>query len=124
DGIGRQCKVGKETIVGPLVALRRFLAENEQGRHDRLLGMVKRLESATGSLRNARTEVRTGGATPRFILTLERGFKMTGMDVCIALQNGAPSIHVDPSQAASGIIGFSPACLPPEDPHAISRTLP
>jgi hypothetical protein len=53
----------------------------------------------------------TGGATPRFILTVERGFKMTGMDFCIALQNGSPSIHVDPSQAASGIIGFSPACV-------------
>ena len=44
-------------------------------------------------------------------LTLERGFKMTGMAVCIELQNGTPSIHVDSSQAASGIIGFSPACL-------------
>jgi len=57
-GIGRQCKVGKETIVGLLVALRRFLAENEQARYDRLLSLVKRLDSATGSLRNARTEVR------------------------------------------------------------------
>ncbi len=122
-GIGRQCKVGKETIVGLLVALRLFLAENEQARHDRLLGLVKRLDSATGSLGNARTELRTGGATPRFILTIERGFKMTGMDVCIALQNGTPSIHVDPSQAASGIIGFSPVCLRPEDPEAIGRRL-
>ncbi|HWB96538.1 MAG TPA: hypothetical protein VG672_07545, partial [Bryobacteraceae bacterium] len=77
----------------------------------------------TGSLRNARTEVRTGGTTPKFILTLERGFKMTGMDVCIALQNGTPSIHVDPSQAANGIIGFSPVCLRPEDPDAIGRRL-
>lgn len=122
-GIGRQCKVGKETIVGLLVALRRFLAENEQVRHDRLLSLVKRLDSATGSLRNARTEVRTGGATPRFTLTLERGFKMTGMDVCLALQDGTPSIHVDSSQAAGGVIGFSPACLRPEDPDAIGRRL-
>jgi hypothetical protein len=48
---------------------------------------------------------------------------MTGMDVCIALQNGTPSIHVDPSQADSGILGFSPACLRPEDPDAIGRRL-
>ncbi len=122
-GIGRQCKVGKETIVGLLVALRRFLAENDQARHDRLLSLVKRLDSASGSLRSARTEVRTGGATPRFILTLEHGFKMTGMDVCIALQNGNPSIHVDSSQAASGIIGFSPVCLRLEDPDVIGRRL-
>ena len=53
----------------------------------------------------------------------EGGFKMTGMDVCIALQNGTPSIHVDLSQAASGIISFSPACLRPEDPDAIGRRL-
>jgi hypothetical protein len=63
------------------------------------------------------------GSTPRFILTLEPEFKMTGMDVCIALQNGTPSIHVDPSQAASGIIGISPVCLRPEDPDAIGRRL-
>ena len=62
------------------MALRRFVAENEQTRYDRLLSLVKRLDLATGSLRNARTEVRTGGSTPRFILTLEPGFKMTGMD--------------------------------------------
>ncbi|MCX6599032.1 MAG: aminotransferase class V-fold PLP-dependent enzyme [Acidobacteria bacterium] len=122
-GIGRQCKVGKETIVGLLVALRRFLAEDDQSRHDRMLAQVKRLDSATGSLRNARTEVRTGGGSPSFVLTLERGFKMTGMEVCIALQNGTPSIHADPSQAASGIIGFSPASLRPEDPAAIGRRL-
>lgn len=115
--------MGKETIVGLLVALRRFLAENEKARHDRLLGLVKRLDSATGSLRNARTEVRTGGSAPRFIVTLQPGFKMTGMDVCIALQNGNPSVHVDPSQAANGTIGFSPACLRPEDPDAIGRRL-
>ncbi len=121
-GIGRQCKVGKETIVGLLVALRRFLAEDDQSRHDRLLGLVKRLDSATGSLRNARTEVRTGGS-PSFVLTLERGFKLTGMEVCIALQNGTPSIHADPSQAANGIIGFSPASLRPEDPDLIGRRL-
>jgi hypothetical protein len=48
---------------------------------------------------------------------------MTGMDVCIALQSGAPSIHVDPSQAAGGIIGFNPACLRTEDPDAIGRRL-
>ena len=40
-GIGRQCKVGKETIVGLLVALRRFLAENEQARYDRLLSVPR-----------------------------------------------------------------------------------
>jgi L-seryl-tRNA(Ser) seleniumtransferase len=122
-GIGRQCKVGKETIAGLLVALRRFVAENDESRHDRLFSLVKRLDSATGSLRNARTEVRTGGSMPRFILTINQGFKMKGVDVCMALQNGTPPIYVDPSQAASGVIGFSPACLRPEEPEVIGRRL-
>ena len=122
-GIGRQCKVGKETIVGLLVALRRFLAENEQTRHDRLLALVKRIDSATGALRNARTEIRTGGSTPRYILTLDRASKLSAMDLCIALQNGAPSIHADPSQTANGIVSFNPTALRPEDPDAIGRRL-
>ncbi|MBN8734443.1 MAG: aminotransferase class V-fold PLP-dependent enzyme [Acidobacteria bacterium] len=122
-GIGRQCKVGKETIVGLLVALRRFSAENEQSRHDRLLALVKRIDSATGALRNARTEIRTGGSTPRFILTLDRASKLSAMDLCIALQNGTPSIHPDPSQTPNGILSFNPTALRPEDPDAIGRRL-
>lgn len=121
-GIGRPCKVGKETIVGLLVALKRFAAENEQARHDRLLALVKRIDAAAGSLRNAKTEVREGG-TPKFVLTLDRSFRLSGMDVCIALQNGSPSIHADPSQAANGVIGFSPACLRNDDPDAIGKRL-
>ncbi len=121
-GIGRPCKVGKETIVGLLVALKRFAAESEQSRHDRYLALVKRIDSSTGSLRNAKTEVREGG-TPKFVVTLDRGFRMSGMEACLALQNGTPSIHADPSQAANGVIGFSAACLRQEDPEAIGKRL-
>jgi L-seryl-tRNA(Ser) seleniumtransferase len=121
-GIGRPCKIGKETIVGLLTALKRFVSESEQSRHDRMLGLTKRMDSATGSLRNAKTEVRESG-TPKFVVTLDRSFRLSGMDVCVALQNGNPAIHADPSQAANGVIGFSPACLRESDPEAIGKRL-
>ncbi len=121
-GIGRPCKVGKETIVGLLVALRRFVAESDQTRHDRGFALVNRIAPAAGSLRNARGEVREGG-TPKFVVTLERGAKLTGMELVIALQNGEPSIHADPSQAAAGVVSFSPVCLREGDPELIGKRL-
>lgn len=121
-GIGRTCKVGKEIIVGLLVAVRRFLAEPDGARSARWLAAVRRVAEATGKLARATAEVREG-ASPRFVVTLSASAGMTGMELCLALQNGQPQIHADPSQAAAGIISFSPVALRDEDPAHIGRRL-
>jgi len=48
-GIGRSSKVGKEEIVGLLVALRRFLAEGDAPRTERLRGVLERVRAAAGA---------------------------------------------------------------------------
>ncbi|MBK9168482.1 MAG: aminotransferase class V-fold PLP-dependent enzyme [Bryobacterales bacterium] len=121
-GIGRTCKVGKETIFGLLTALRLFLADTDQQRHDRGLAHVRRIASTAGSLRTASGAIREG-SLPRYVVTLAENCPLSGMEACVALQNGTPPIHADPSQAANGVISFNPSCLREGDAEAIGRRL-
>ncbi|MFN0105361.1 MAG: aminotransferase class V-fold PLP-dependent enzyme [Bryobacteraceae bacterium] len=121
-GIGRSCKVGKETIVGLLVALRRFAAESDEVRRAVYLERVEKLASGLSRMRNASVSVRDG-MTPKLALIIDPGFSKTAMEICIALQNGQPSIHVDPSQAAGGILVINPSCLADSDLAPLAQRL-
>ena len=118
-GIGRPCKVGKETIVGLLVALRKFAAETDESRTRRFQPLVQRLHAALSGVDHARIQV-TGGTVPKLELHLSRDIPRTAMDLCIELERGDPSIHVDPSQARAGIVVFNPWCLREGDPEKIA----
>jgi hypothetical protein len=53
---------------------------------------------------------------------------LSALDVVIALQNGSPSIHVDPLLCEQGTVIFNPMCLQPGEPEiiaaAVRRLLP
>ncbi|MBM3767546.1 MAG: aminotransferase class V-fold PLP-dependent enzyme, partial [Acidobacteria bacterium] len=100
-GIGRACKVGKETIVGLLVALKRFAAEGDENRRLRWHRMVSRLAERTGG------EI-VDGRVPKLVI------KGT-MEDCIALQQGEPAVQVDSAAAAQGMLFINPMCLREED---------
>ena len=118
-GIGRTCKVGKETIVGLLVALERYVAETDESRRLVWLARIERLATALSSLRRATVTVRQG-LVPKLVLTLVEG---QAMEVCVQLQDGDPSVHVDPSQVESGILLLNPSCLADEDVDPLARRL-
>lgn len=121
-GIGRSCKVGKETIAGLLVALRRFVAQSDEARRAVYLARIEKLAAELARLRNGSVSVRDG-LVPKLALLINPDFSKTGMDVCLALQNGQPSIHVDPSQAAGGILVINPTCFTDGDVAAIAQRL-
>ena len=109
-GIGRTCKVGKETVVGLLVALERYVAVTDESRHAAWLQTVEQLAFELSTLANASVTVRDG-LVPNLVIRLrEQG----GMATCIELQNGHPAIQVDPSQADEGILILNPSCLADE----------
>jgi L-seryl-tRNA(Ser) seleniumtransferase len=121
-GVGRTCKVGKETIVGLLVALRRFVAGSDQARRAQWLAVAQRMVSATGPLRHGTVSLRDG-SVPKMAVAVEAGFAMSGSELCLALQNGRPSIHIDPSSAAGGTLMFNPTCLREGDVELIAHRL-
>ena len=118
-GIGRPCKVGKESIIGLLVALQRFAAESDEARSRRFHGLMQRLYAALSGVDHARVQL-TGGAMPKLELQLAKEAPRTALDLCIELERGDPSVHADPSRVRSGIVVFSPWCMRDEDPEKIA----
>ena len=113
-GIGRTCKVGKETIVGLLVALKRFVAESDEARRAIYKARVERLAAQLGGARGAIRD----GLVPKLVIEVA-----DGAAACLRLQNGVPSVHVDPSRAAEGTLVINPVCLRDDELDALARRL-
>jgi L-seryl-tRNA(Ser) seleniumtransferase len=111
--------VGKETIIGLLVALQRFVAENDEDRSRRFHGLMQRLYVALAGVDHARVEI-TGGLVPKVELHLTKEAPRNALELCIELERGNPSVHADPSRVRAGIVSFSPWCLRDEDPEKIA----
>lgn len=123
-GIGRPCKVGKETIAGLIVALKRFVAESDQSRAERYMKITQALHRALGTPDHARIVV-GGGFVPGLELHLTSGAPRSALDMCIELEKGDPAVFANPSRVESGVIGFSPMCYREEDaPRIAARVLP
>jgi L-seryl-tRNA(Ser) seleniumtransferase len=124
-GLGRSCKVGKEEIMGLLAALRIFTSEGDAVRHARWLKVANDL--AAGCVGIAGTEVRIRDAensegVPLVVLALDRA-RHDATSVILAIQNGAPSIHVDPGKREHNNILINPMCLRDDDPTTIATAI-
>ena len=104
-GIGRTCKIGKETIVGLLVALQRYVAVSDEARRLVWLERVRRIAAGMGGLTQATVSIRDG-LVPKLVVTVPNA-----RQVCIQLQAGEPPIQVDPSEAEEGHLLVNPTCL-------------
>lgn len=119
-GIGRPCKVGKEQVVGLLVALRRFVAEDPAVRHAAWLARLAEVQEALRGLNQVQLTLVDGGidAVPVLDARLDGA-----LDAVIALQNGTPSVHVDPTLVRAGLIRFNPMALKPGEGRIAGQRL-
>ena len=118
-GVGRPCKVGKETVIGLLVALRKFVAETDESRTRRFQPLIQRLYNALAGVDHAEVRV-TGGVVPKLELHVSKDIPRSAMDLCIELERGNPGVYADASQAHAGIVSFSPWCMREGDPEKIA----
>lgn len=121
-GIARPCKVGKEQIVGLLVALQRFVGHDHQQKNER---WQQQLETLTGlSLQHARLTLSMDADDGRPYLELHLDpSQKRALDFMIELQNGEPSIHADPSRVHENVVMFNPNCLQDHEYHLIGERL-
>jgi hypothetical protein len=56
-------------------------------------------------------------------LTLARGSRLSALDLVIALQDGSPSIQIDPVLCEQGAITFSPMCLQPGEAEIVAASV-
>jgi len=126
-GIGRSCKVGKEQIVGLLIALERFVSSGDVERNERLGKITAALEQALAPLRALALrpirdalqgglpllEVRIASTAPERSSS-RRPTVPTGLDaltLAARLRAGKPAIHVDATAAEEGVLVLVPTCL-------------
>jgi L-seryl-tRNA(Ser) seleniumtransferase len=121
-GIGRPCKVGKETVIGLLVALKRFAAESDESRTRRFQPLVERLRKALSIVDHVQVQI-AAGIVPKVELHVSRDIPRTAMELAIELERGDPSVHVDASQAQAGILILNPWCLREDDAEKIAARL-
>ena len=123
-GIGRSCKVGKEQIVALLIALGLFVGEDIGERNQRCLGRLKDIEAHLDPdiARGVRIEESANGAEPRLVLEVaSRPHGPSAFDLVIALQDGSPAVHVDPSFVDDGRVVVRALCLKEGDAPVIAR---
>jgi L-seryl-tRNA(Ser) seleniumtransferase len=121
-GIGRACKVGKEEIVGLLVALRLFLEDGDEARRARWLGLMRELAQGLEGL--AGTEVRlVEGEVPEVVLELRPGARVGALDLMHRLETGRPAIFADPFAVHDGRVRFGPMSLKDGEPALIAERL-
>jgi D-glucosaminate-6-phosphate ammonia-lyase len=114
-GIGRSCKVGKEQIVGLLLALRRFAGASE-ARTKTLGAIAHHLVDALGDVPGL--QVRSVADPDGRGVTLVEVQVTSGLGapaLAAQLASARPSVRLDASRAESGVLVLVPTCLSADD---------
>jgi len=116
-GIGRSCKVGREEVMGLLVALRRFATADPAARTGRWRAILDAVREAAG----LDFEEASSGEVPLLLLRLSDAARASRMEERLRLGN--PAIHVNPSRLREGVLTINPISLHERDCAALGQGL-
>jgi L-seryl-tRNA(Ser) seleniumtransferase len=127
-GLGRAMKVGKEEIVGLIVALRRFVARDHAAEAADWEAQLRRLADELEGMPGLRCRLLDASETPRPYPYLTIGFDQAALgrsvwELINALQDGDPPICVSQNFADQGLLAIIPTQLSPGDEQTIARRL-
>jgi L-seryl-tRNA(Ser) seleniumtransferase len=125
-GIGRPCKVGKEEIVGLVVALRRFAAADPVERRDRWLALARALVAELDGIPGTTVRLladRPWREIPQVELALEPEAHGTALALMQALESGSPPVFADPVRLHEDVVVFGTSCLREGDPPVIAARI-
>ena len=122
-GIGRSCKVGKEQVVGLLIALQKFI--QNPTRIEKQEELLNELKQRLIPKIQVQTQLvyESGTGEPKLHLNLFEQSRDAAFKVLLDLQNGNPGIHSDPSKIDMGLLIFRASCLKPHHPKQIAERL-
>ncbi len=113
-GIGRSCKVGREEVMGLLVALRRFVSEDAATRRARWQARLDAVCAASGLV----FEEAAAGEVPLLLLRVPDAPAMEAR-----LRAGRPAVHVNPARLAEGFLTINPISLHARDAVPLGQAL-
>jgi L-seryl-tRNA(Ser) seleniumtransferase len=121
-GIGRSCKIGKEEIIGLIVALRRFVADNPDQRSAHWQARLEAVLVAAGHPPNLRLV--PGGAKPGLpILEWRLPDAATAQAADARLRARRPASHVDASRITQGLLAINPIAFDDGDAALLGAAL-
>jgi D-glucosaminate-6-phosphate ammonia-lyase len=118
-GIGRACKVGKEEIVGLLIALRLFVEENAETRRARWLGLMRELADGIAGLAGTEVKLLSEGEVPEVVLEVRPAARVSALELMHRLETGTPAVFADPFAVHDGRVRFGPMSLKEGEPARI-----
>ncbi|MFN8637841.1 MAG: aminotransferase class V-fold PLP-dependent enzyme [Chloroflexota bacterium] len=112
-GIGRSCKVGKEQVVGLLLALERYLAHDEAAELAAQAARVYRLAEVLDGLRGIRCNLtRPPCGVPKAEVWIDHELLgISAFDVIEALETGDPAVFVSQGLGPRGGLVINPMTL-------------
>jgi len=124
-GIGRSCKVGKEQAIGLLVALERYLADDEEAALAAQAARVYRIAEALDGIRGVRTSLtRPTGGVPRIEIWLDQELLgLSAFDAIEALETGDPIVCVSQGLAPKGGLLVNPMTLDDGEERIVAERL-
>ncbi|RIK39616.1 MAG: L-seryl-tRNA selenium transferase [Chloroflexi bacterium] len=127
-GIGRPMKVGKEEIVGLVVALKRFLARDHEAERREQHTRLAAIAAALADLPAARPELpplSAHGGYPSLQLHLDETLleRSTASVVLALLDDGAPPVAVSQNWLAQSALGINVSALRPEHDQLLIERL-
>jgi D-glucosaminate-6-phosphate ammonia-lyase len=118
-GLGRGFKVGKEEIVGLIVALQRYVASDFAteiaAKERQLTAIADALTKAPHLATRLLTTAETGHYPLLELILDESAIGRSAWAVSKALQQGDPPVHLNERRAAEGILVIHPAGLQDQD---------
>jgi len=125
-GIGRPCKVGKEEIVGLVVALQRFAAADPAERRGRWLALAQALVAELDGIPGTSVRLladRPWREIPQVELALEPEARGTALALMQALEAGSPPVFADPARLHEEVVVLGTSCLREGDPLVIGARI-
>jgi len=123
-GLGRSMKVGKEEIVGLLVALERFVAADEAADRARLTAAATGMAAGLAGLDGARiTLVERADLWPTVRIEMSETSPRSAAEVARRLEGDSPPIYLASGDAHAGRLGIDPFCLQPGEAEIVVARL-
>jgi D-glucosaminate-6-phosphate ammonia-lyase len=123
-GIGRPMKVGKEEIVGLVVALKRFLARDHAAERAAQQRQLETILAALADVPGVRTELLTHRTSPSAVVRLDEAIIGQSVEAVInALIDGEPAIAVGQNYLHERGIGLAATVLQPGEEQIVAERM-
>jgi L-seryl-tRNA(Ser) seleniumtransferase len=126
-GLGRGFKVGKEEIVGLVVALQRFVAADDVARNQALADRLERIAAAVNAgdgLSAVLVPAQKTGRVPLLEVAVDRArLKVDAVEFSRRLQVGDPPLHLGERRASEDVLLVDPSTLRAEDDDLLAARL-